>query len=254
MGLLDYFYPPSCAICGRERHPAATASFLCPDCADFRGRPRFGDSVCARCAEPLPFSGARAECVLCGAAPLIPDVIWSAYDYEGTLESLLKLYKYGGGRHLGKILGDVFAAAATSNELLLSSPAETVIVPVSSPLSHLRRRGFHHLMPLARELSRVTLIPLRPFALRPLGDREPQVALTPAERRKNVAGAFSARAKDAAGKRILLVDDVVTTGATLDAAAEALHAAGALAVTAITLARSRQFVHHRMEAVFNRVV
>lgn len=114
-----------------------------------------------------------------------------------------------------------------------------VIVPVPLHRERLRWRGFNQAVPLARALGAAGDRPVDPFALVRSRATPPQVGLDAGSRRRNVRGAFVVRSADRIrGRRVLLVDDVMTTGATIDACARALRAAGARQVDALVLARA----------------
>ncbi len=149
--------------------------------------------------------------------------------YEGTLRKLIHLLKYSGMRSLALPLGDFLAAAMPRDRVF------DAVVPV--PL-HWRRwwqRGFNQSELLGKVIARRRGIPLLKVLRRGAATRS-QAGLSNAQRRENVAGAFRARRR-VAGLRILLVDDVMTTGATAAACARALNKAGARSVSVLTLAR-----------------
>jgi len=259
--IVDYLYPLDCAICGQlpftyEQQTllpnslySIAARELCPDCNDFskaliarsQGNRAMRCSLCGERAIKLDL------CLLCQVAPPSSNLLWSALPYEGTLKELLRIYKYSGRRTLGSVLARILAATFAEEMSILAAAGSLVIVPVPSCHESLRKRGFHHLLPLCRELSVRFGYPLKLFALESAQERAPQVTLDPDKRLLNMAGAFKARKRFVQGKSVLLVDDVLTTGATLDAASETLLNAGANSVHAITLARSSQFMHHRLE-------
>jgi competence protein ComFC len=159
------------------------------------------------------------------------DAAYCFGSYEGTLRELVHLFKYGRMKPLGKTLADHLAAALPRDKSF------DAVVPM--PL-HWRRewqRGFNQSVLLARATARRCGIPMV-NAVRRTRATETQAGLSNARRRENVAGAF--RVKKGAlveGRRILLIDDVMTTGATASACALALKRAGAKSVTLLALAR-----------------
>ena len=200
--------------------------------------PLEAESFCSRCGLPfeanLPASGGHL-CGLCRLAPPAFDVARSFGAYEGDLRRLIHLLKYDGMRPLAKALAAKMAPVAPR--------VGTVELVVPVPLHRSRRwsREFNQAELLARELSRLVGIPCRPGGLRRVRSTPPQAGLSHRQRRENVRGAFAAA--DAAcikGRRVLLVDDVMTTGATLDACARVLKAAGARYVGSLTLARAKR--------------
>jgi ComF family protein len=113
-----------------------------------------------------------------------------------------------------------------------------LITPVPLGLARLAERGYNQSSLLARPLSLALHVPYRPQILSRVRETRSQVGLTAAERRENVSGAFVARSNGIMGRNVLLVDDVTTSGSTLDACAEALFTAGARQVYGLTLARA----------------
>jgi ComF family protein len=157
----------------------------------------------------------------------------SVYRYEGGVRTLVHAFKFRGQTSLGKTLGEQLTSCYIEHGLLAN-----VVVPVPLAASRRRSRGYNQASLLARELSRSTGIPVTD-ALRRVGHAKPQAnSATAEERRANVIGAFEANQNcDVTGLRVLIIDDVATTGATLNACAEALLAAGAAEVIGLTLAR-----------------
>jgi ComF family protein len=188
-------------------------------------------------AFPLDSEG---RCALCRGGFRGFDAVYCFGSYEGPLRDLIHLYKYGKIKTLARPLGDLLAAAIPRHERF------DAVTPV--PLHWLRRwqRGFNQSELLARDIARRTGIPVvRP--LRRLRSTSVQAGLSNTRRRQNVAGAFGCR--PILAKRILLVDDVLTTGATAAACALALKRAGAARVTLLTVARvDRRFHSSRAAA------
>ncbi len=160
------------------------------------------------------------------------DAAYSYGSYEGPLRELVHIFKYGGVQTLAKPFGRFLIAALPFN-----TPFD-VVVPMPMHWFRRWRRGFNQAELLARALTRHTGLPLV-HALRRAKSAKAQAGLTRAERRRNVMGAFApAHAEKFRGKRVLLVDDVLTTGYTARAASSVLKRAGAARVTVITLARA----------------
>ncbi|MGD0776547.1 MAG: ComF family protein [Candidatus Solibacter sp.] len=210
-----------------------------PVCRQCMGMPEplSAEFFCVGCRTPFQNSfplDAQGRCALCRAGLRGFDAAYSFGAYEGVLRQLIHLYKYGKVRTLARPLGGLLAQALPRDESFDAA------VPV--PLHWRRRleRGFNQSELLAREISRRTGIPV----VRALGRVRPtptQAGLSNSGRRQNVARAF--RSRSVQGKRILLIDDVMTTGATAGACASALKQAGARRVALLTVAR----VDRRME-------
>ncbi len=167
------------------------------------------------------------------------DAAYSYGAYEDELRELIHLFKYGKIQTLAKPLGKLLSAAFPRDE------AFDLIVPM--PMHWLRRwqRGFNQAELLAREIGRRTGTPIR-SAVRRVHHKTAQAGLTSASRRANVVGAFRVRnPRLIENRRILLIDDVMTTGATAAACSRVLKRAGAARVTLLTLAR----VDRRLTAV-----
>lgn len=207
---------------------------MCPACLE-KPRAFVPEIYCARCHTPFLSEDRLDEqglCRLCRSGAVEFEAAYSFGLYEGELRELVHLFKYDGVRSLSGVFGEWLAAAMPRHQRF------DAIAPV--PLHWWRwfRRGFNQSELLARELSRRTGVPLLAQALRRVRATPQQAQLSRGARRRNVARAFqAARPAELAGKRILLIDDVFTTGATLNACAAALKKAGAAHVSSLTLAR-----------------
>jgi ComF family protein len=193
------------------------------------------EHFCACCgtaflnASPLDAAGL---CGLCRRGLTGFDAAFSFGEYDGELRRLIHLFKYSGVAPLARPLSRMLLSAVPRSAVF------DLIVPM--PLHWLRKwqRGFNQSELLARALARPLGTPAA-NALRRSRATTPQAGLTRAQRRDNVNGSFRVHPRAAiAGAHVLLVDDVMTTGATLSAAAAALKRAGARRVTAVTVARA----------------
>lgn len=220
---LDLLFPPRCALCGR--HGVA----LCDECAE--ALPRAGLPRCPRCWSP---QRSRWGCRPCAEQPLALEGLRSVYVFREGARDLVHALKYRHYSTLASPMGELMACYLRDTAL----PVE-VVVPVPLHPRRQRLRGYNQSTLLAREVSRRLGLPLASEALVRRRHTLPQAkALEAVARRQNVAGAFDCPPGVAAGRPALLVDDVTTTGATLDACARVLLAeGGASAVWALTFAR-----------------
>jgi ComF family protein len=158
----------------------------------------------------------------------------AAFPYVASVRECLHALKYAGRRRIASTLGRLASGSLLSGDLDRAS----AVIPVPLSRRRQRERGFNQAELVARAVSRETGIRLVRRALAKTSERPPQAGLSAAARRKNAAGAYRARLPASLrGKAVLLVDDVMTTGATADAAARALLRGGARAVDVLTLAR-----------------
>jgi len=218
---LDLIYPPRCVLCDR------LGSFLCDTC--LAELPRAEGRRCDACW--LPLRG--PECTACAEHPALLSRLRCVFRYEGEVRRLVHAFKFGGHSALGRALAARLARCYREQGL----EADCI---VSVPLTGARRRnrGYNQAGLLAREAGREIGLPVVE-ALRRRGNATPQAASATAEqRRANVAGVFQpAHRSEVDGRRVLLIDDVATTGATLSACAGVLLSMGASEVIGLTLAR-----------------
>lgn len=209
--LLDRLLPPHCVLCGRRGHEPGHD--LCGACAAELPRltPHRGLSLPPPCARTL------AACA-----------------YAPPVDAMVQALKYGGQLALGRVLGQILAARAA--DLGMHRGIDCLLAVPLHP-SRLAGRGFNQSAEIARFAARRLGVPVEPRLAIRYRDTRPQVGLTPAERRDNLAGAFAVPGA-VRGLRIAIVDDVITTGSTVTELARALDAAGAASVDVWCVARA----------------
>jgi competence protein ComFC len=230
--LSSLFYPPTCVVClgNAERH-----EYLCASC---QGKaPRITAPFCAKCSEP--FFGAITQtfrCANCEHRTLHFDCAVAAYRSRGLVRKLVHDFKYGKQRHLRYPLAEWLGE--TLHDPRLRGRRFDVIVPVPLHPARERERGFNQAALLAELLAGRATLPLRPVLER-IRYTTTQTAYDRAERMENLHDAFRLRKnRDVRELRVLLIDDVLTTGSTLSECARVLKAAGAISVHAATAARA----------------
>lgn len=219
--LIDAFLPGQCLLCGG----LARAGAVCAACA--ADLPALGTPRCPVCAAPLP-SPAPA-CGGCLARPPAFDATVAVWRYGFPLDSLVQFLKFR--RRLAS--ADFFARGMLDGP----RPPGDVIVPVPLSATRLRERGFNQALELARPLARALGLRLDAASLARVRDTPPQSRLPWQARQGNVRHAFACAA-DFSGRAVIVVDDVMTTGATLDAVARTLKDHGAIRVTNWVAARA----------------
>jgi ComF family protein len=210
-GWLDLLAPPLCAGCG-----------------DTVGR---DVALCVRCTRSLTAAGPVSP------RPERLDACVAAVDYSGAAEEWIRRFKYPRRGLAGLDPAALAVARSLARRAAARAPDRSdLVVPVPLHPRRLRARGFNPACELARDVARAARIPLAPTALVRLRDTPSQTGLDRPARARNVRDAFVARVP--IPSRVWLVDDVVTTGATLSEAARALRRAGARHITAVCAART----------------
>lgn len=231
--LLDIFLPPRCHIC-RALIPGSGALHICDSC--YAGLPIISPPFCSICGIPLQGAGESHPCGRCITA--LPPYLAAraALRYEGACRDLIHAFKYRDKSHLRRPLG-LLTAQFLSDFYRAHRP--DLLVPVPLHRSRLRSRGFNQSVLLAELLAKQWQIPLQRQLLQRTRATTPQMELSRAERLTNLQGAFKVHDSSlVADRRIMLVDDVFTTGSTLAVCASALLQAGCREVTAVTVAHA----------------
>ncbi|WP_144400148.1 ComF family protein [Geobacter pickeringii] len=233
-GLLDVLFPPLCHVC-RKPVPEAGELHLCPDC---RGAMTpVASPCCPVCGIPFGTEGGIDHpCGDCLTAPPPFDAARGALVFAGPVQELIHRFKYGHKVHLRRPLALLAVEHLTP---FVRGVAPDLIVPVPLHRVRLRERGFNQAILIGEVMARHWGAPLLRDTLRRVRPTAPQVALSAPQRRENVRGAFSVAVPERVeGRRVLLVDDVCTTGSTLAECARVLRRAGVASVAAVTVARA----------------
>jgi ComF family protein len=230
---LDFVFPPHCHVC-REFIPDAGELHICTACRERISTIK--TPLCLICG--IPFIGAGADHVCGSCCRVIPgfDSARAALGYEGPGKELIHAFKYRNKTHLRRPLGILMIQELSE---YICTGSHDLVMPVPLHRKKLASRGFNQALLLGEIISRRCSVPLDRHNLRRIRWTEPQVNLTSADRRTNVKGAFSVHEpSQIIGCRVLLVDDVLTTGSTVEECARILKAAGASGVKVITAARA----------------
>jgi len=238
--LLNLLYPPRCRCC---RNTISDSDEMC-FCRECRQKIReVSHPLCPACGSP--FLNTRGEDHLCGACLARPPSFvqaraWACYPHgdEGKdpLRSVMQQFKYGRKVSLGRPLGRLLSKGCKG---IFQESKLDGIIPVPLHPKRLRWRGFNQAVILAKQVSHLWGLPMDPFILLRSTETEPQTQLSEEDRRKNVRGAFSLNPKKTVqGQRILLVDDIYTSGATVNECSRTLIRGGAKEVSILTLARA----------------
>jgi ComF family protein len=223
----DTLLTPSCVLCGVE----AADARLCADCAALL---ESNESACARCAEPLPMP--TPLCGKCLQRPPAFDAAWAAYLYRAPFDHLVQRLKFNQALAVARALLPDWSAALRSHLQTRPEPPPQALVPIPLHRSRLRLRGYNQALELARDLGRELGLPVLPAALVRARATTPMPGLDLAARRRNVRGAFAVGPAPPPA-RVALIDDVMTSGATLNEAAKTLKQAGVAWVDVWVLAR-----------------
>lgn len=210
--LLDVLLPRACLLCGARAHNA-----LCAGCA--ADLPRLEAPLCPICAQPVPMPA--PACGACLKTPPAFDATLAPLRYAFPIDRLIRDLKFRSRLASADFFAQCMLAAAR--------PTGTLMMPVPLSRQHLRARGFNQALEIARPLARALGLPLDATSLVRPKETLPQSKLPWRARKGNVRNAFECK-RDLTGEIVIVIDDVMTTGATLDAVARALKDHGAVRV------------------------
>ncbi len=229
---VSLLYPATCTICGKN---VRAGEYLCDACE--AKIVRIAPPFCESCSDPFEGSITGAfTCANCAHRTIYFDAAVAAYRGRGIVREVIHEFKYGRQMHLRHLIAGWLHAALDDERL--RDVSFHLIVPVPLHPARQRERGFNQASLLAESLSVETSIPSRPVLER-IRYTTTQTALDRSERMENLHNAFRLRKNaDVRGLRVLLIDDVLTTGSTLSECARVLKRAGAISVHAATAARA----------------
>ena len=213
--------PQCCLLCGAVSGP----ELVCERCDAML--PRLGTTTCKVCSLPLPTG---SLCGTCLASRPHYTTVTAVFAYAFPIDTLIHAFKYGGNLAIGRFMGETLAKTVRCR-------AVDLIVPMPLSAGRLRERGFNQSLEIARYVSAATRIALADDVVSRPRHAPAQASLPWSERERNVRGAFVCT-DTCNGLRIAVIDDVMTTGATLNELAKTLHRAGACEVQGWVVARA----------------
>jgi ComF family protein len=225
--LLDLLFPPQCVNC------KTASSWLCDDC--LKNISFITPPVCDHCGTPKA-DPASSHCEQCEINPLkyIDGIRSASYFENNPIRPAIHFLKYRNHKAVASILGQMLADTCRRHNLTAEA-----IVPVPLHISRLRERGYNQCEILASYVGAILGVPVNADSLQRTRQTKSQMLLSANERRQNVTDAFRCCNERLSSKSVLLIDDVCTTGSTLDNCANALKQCGVTSVWGLTLAKAR---------------
>ena len=230
--VLELIYPSFCVLCDKSLEHGSK-EILCDSCRD--QYPILEKDLCVICSKPL--QDKKKRCLDCRKRVHFYEEGKSLWVYEEHVKDAIKAYKYRNRRELGIVFAKGLARHYNEH---MKWPIDMVI-PVPLHPQKLRKRGFNQTELMAKEFSAMTDLSLEKYALKRTVYTEAQEGLSDKERIRNVLRAFEADGNVVRHKKVLLIDDVYTTGATIDGCAKALIDAGADDIYFMTIAIGRGY-------------
>jgi len=221
-GVIDLFFPRSCVGCGR------VGDFICVRCS--KKLSRLLPPICQRCGRP---ESSGMYCRGCWGTHNHIHEIRSVFVFEGIIRTAVHEFKYRNLRSIAASLSKYMADYFVEHEL-----AADVLLPVPMHAGRLKKRGYNQSELLAGQISATISVPVRGDLIKRVRDNKPQARTSCVEERwSNMRDAFTCVSNEVSGKDIIIIDDVCTSGATLEACAVALKSKGANKISGFTLAR-----------------
>lgn len=244
--IVNDLMPVKCASCGQplSADKISDPSHLCSFCLEpFQMSPfeeaALSDSICFRCGEIIdPQRLCKTMCVNCLSSPMPIRFVRSFFYYNDYTNGILKKLKYCGNYSLGSCLGRMMANKARK---LFAKTDWDLILPIPSSRSILSDRGYNHTGLMSQAFAKIVAVKSSMLILGVCGNRKPQASLGLEEREKNMQNVFKVKKKRISGLRVLLIDDTITSGATMLSAAKTLLANGARSVDVFSFLRSQSF-------------
>ena len=225
----------SCMFCLGSPAPAG----FCPAC--YKDLP-FIKKSCLLCALPLPSDSGHWQelCVSCQKKPPPPDYTFAALHYRAPLRRALHELKFRRQLRYARALGNIWLQSLLTDSRGFAGEEDRpdLLLPVPLHPVKLGQRGFNPSYELARPLAEFLKVPLAVQTSRRIKNTEPQLKLSPSQRRRNLKGAFEVNPKDVRGKYVVILDDVITSGATVYELARTLRRKGARRIAAWSLLRA----------------
>lgn len=236
--LLDMVFPPRCFGCDKDIF-AEEKSYICKEC--LKKISYAGENRCLRCGSELgPFAQAlRRGCTRCRSIRVKFNSAYYAAKFEGVIRELIHKFKYNNAVFLAKPLVEILINHSPKAGLNLNDLKKDVDLIVPVPLFWWRRftRGYNQSELLAKNIGRHLLLPVSTNNLYRIRNTIPQTRLSRTQRQENMRGAFAIkRAEEFRKRRVLLIDDVLTTGVTASECARAIKAAGGEKIHVLTIA------------------
>lgn len=231
--LLNLFFPKFCFGCQKE------GDYLCLDCRHLLEISEYNYCLCEK-PQRLPYQSRTGTCLKCQNKNLSGLYFALSYKKKPLVKHLIRSYKYS--PYIQDLSG-TFASILIEHFVLAKNNAEdiwqnSVLVPVPLDITKLKSRGYNQSTLLAKDLSQVLQIPVIGHCLYKTKQTQSQMTLKKEQRKHNLSGAFAVKNKTSiAGKKVFLVDDIYTIGATLEECAKVLKNSGAKKVWGITIAR-----------------